>query len=540
MISKEPNRPGWQKRDWLWLVLIGLVLQGIWAFSMSHPSYMDAYYYTTNGRRLADGYGFTEEVIWQYLDNPTGFPTPSHSYWMPLPSLLAAAGYLFTDQFVGAQLPFWLLAGFLPLLTYIISLQFTDERWQVWAAGLFTAVGGYYSRFLNQPSTFAPFAWAGGLTLLFLGWAHVRHAGRYWFLAGLTAGLAHLTRADGVLLLGIGGLMWLFEVRDWRRNKMTTTSPRTLLLKLALLFAGYLLVMGGWFWHNWQVLGRPLPTSGTQTIFLITYDDIFAYGRAITWSDYLAWGWDNILRSKIQGVSMAAQTFIAVSGLIFLGPFIAWAWIKWGRQKEKWPMLRPLTWYALALFLAMSLVFTWPGQRGGLLHSSAALWTWMMTLAAGGVGLAVEWVARRLPHWQPEKSKPIFAGLFVLVALIISFATLRHTEEEEPLFFQQAGEMIPDTAVVMSGNAPAFYYFTGIKSLNVPNEPVEGMLAAASQFNATYLILDENRPKPLAPLYDGLQTSPEVEFLGEYYDRFKLYRLHLPQPLDAPDVTGNG
>ncbi|HIP73290.1 MAG TPA: hypothetical protein EYH05_18055 [Anaerolineae bacterium] len=541
-VAEQNRRFAWQKRDWIWLALTGLVLQGIWAFSMAHPSYMDAYYYTTNGRRLADGYGFTEEVIWQYLDNPESIPTPSHSYWMPLPSMLAAVGYTFTDRFVGAQLPFWLLAGLLPVLTYVISLQFTDERWQVWAACLFTAVGGYYSRFLNQPSTFAPFAWTGGLTLLFLAWAHIRHSGKWWLLAGVTTGLAHLTRADGVLLLGIGGLMWLFEIRDWRLEigdwkRQLISNPaagsgqvlQSPIFHLILLLAGYLLIMGGWFIHNWQVMGRPLPTSGTQTLFLTYYDDIFAYGRTITLSDYLAWGWQNILQSKIQGVSMAAQTFIAVSGLVFLGPFITWAWIKWGRQREKWGLLRPLTWYAPALFLAMSLVFTWPGQRGGLLHSSAALWTWMMTLAAGGIGIAVDWVAKRLKHWQPEKAKPIFAGLFILIALVISFATLRSSEEEEPLFFQQVGEMVPDTVVVMSGNAPAFYYFTGIKSISVPNEPVEGMLEAAAQFNATYLILDENRPRPLAPLYEGSEESPNVEYLGEYFDRFKLYKLHPPE-----------
>ncbi len=533
-IEEPDKQPAWQRRDWVWLALIGLALQAVWAFSMAHPSYMDAYYYTTNGRRLADGYGFTEEVIWQYLDNPQGFPVPSHTYWMPLPSLLAAAGYTFTDRFVGAQLPFWLLAGLLPLLTYVISRQFTEERWQVWAACLFTAVGGYYSRFFNQPSTFAPFAWAGGLTLLFLAWAHLRRSGKYWFLAGVTAGLAHLTRADGALLLGVGGLMWLFEIRDWRlalkrsHQSLLSHLPSPI-SHLLLLFAGYLLIMGGWFVRNWRVIGRPLPTSGTQTLFLTYYDDIFAYGRAITLADYLAWGWPNILQSKIQGVSMAVQTFIAVSGLIFLGPFIVWAWIKWGRQRDKWGLLRPLTWYALALFLTMSLLFTWPGQRGGLLHSSAALWTWMMTLAAGGIGMAVDWAAKRLKHWQPERAKPIFAGLFIFIALIISFATLRSSEEEEPLFFQQVGEMVPATAVVMSGNAPAFYYFTGLKSISVPNEPVAGMLEAAAQFDATYLILDENRPRPLAPLYEGREESPYVEFLGEYFDRFKLYKLSPPE-----------
>ena len=92
----------WKRREWLLLALIGLLYQAIWAALTVTPNYMDAYYYTTNGQQLAAGDGFTEQVIWQFLDNPTGLPTPSHSYWMPLTSLLAAAGYSLGDGFWAA------------------------------------------------------------------------------------------------------------------------------------------------------------------------------------------------------------------------------------------------------------------------------------------------------------------------------------------------------------------------------------------------------------------------------------------------------
>jgi hypothetical protein len=206
--------------DWLWLALIGLLVQGFWALQLDYPSYTDAYYYTTNGQRLAQGYGFTEQIIWLYLDDPAGLPTPSHTYWMPLTSLLAAAGYWLHDSFRGAQFFFWLLAGLLPLLAAAIVVQLGGQRWQFWLAGLLTAAGGFYAHFLSQPSTFAPFAWAGGGCLLALALADEDLTGfkqrvanlsglGWWFMAGVLAGLAHLTRADGLLLLGVGGLIWL-------------------------------------------------------------------------------------------------------------------------------------------------------------------------------------------------------------------------------------------------------------------------------------------------------------------------------------------
>jgi hypothetical protein len=530
MNSQQTNSLHWIKRDWIWIALIGLLMQGFWALQMPHPSYMDAYYYTTNGQRLADGYGFTEEVIWQYLDDPGDLPVPSHSYWMPMPSILAGLGYLVTDQFRGAQLPFWLLAGLLPVLTYLISLQFTTQRWQVWVACLFTAVGGYYSRFFNQPTTFAPFAWAGSVCLLMLVWGHTRQKGRWWLLAGVAAGAAHLTRADGILFLLIGLLMWLFEVRDWRlanTDRSPISNLQSPIPKLLLLLIGYLLIMSGWFIHNVQVTGRPLSTAGTQTIFLTHYNDLFAYGRSFGLSHFLAWGWPAILQSKLQGVNLAFQTFIAVSTLIFLFPFIFWAWLKWGRARETWPLLRPLTWYTVGLFTAMSLVFTWPGQRGGLLHSSAALWPWMMMLAAGGINFSVDFAAARLPHWQPEKAKKIFSAMFLTLALIISVGTIRTDEDVDPEIVKQIGAALPETAVVISGNAPAFYYYTGLPALSVPNEPVDIMLELAARYGAQYLVLDDFYPRPLEALYKE-ETAPGVELIARF-GAYKLFALHVPE-----------
>ncbi|MCA9922242.1 MAG: glycosyltransferase family 39 protein, partial [Anaerolineales bacterium] len=191
--------------DWPAVAVIGLLLQSFWALRMSQPTYMDAYYYTTNGQRLADGYGFTEEVIWQFLDAPEGFPTSSHTYWMPLTSMVASVGYQFGDQFRAAQLPFWLLAGLLPLLAYSISKVLQQPRWVSWVAAMLTASGGFYNNFYNQPSTFALFAWTGGLCLLALAQGS-RHGSSHWWwlLGGVMAGLGHLTRADGALLPVVG------------------------------------------------------------------------------------------------------------------------------------------------------------------------------------------------------------------------------------------------------------------------------------------------------------------------------------------------
>ena len=520
----------WRRTDWLWLALLGLLFQAVWAMQMPMPTYMDAYYYTSNGQRLVAGAGFTEQVIWQYLDDPVGLPTPSHSYWMPLTSILAAVGYSLGDGFWAAQLPFWLLAGLLPLLACWISLQFFTERWQVWTAVLLTMSGGFYTRFLNQPSTFVPFVWAGGLCLLFLALARQRPAPKWWFLAGLTAGLAHLTRADGALLLVVGGLTWLwdgFSPQSTRRalRKTSKISAPSALSAVNLLL-GYLLVMTPWFVRSWRVWQRPLPISGSQTIFLTTYDDLFAYGRSFDLNHFLGWGWGNILQSKLDGLLVAGSTFVVVCGVVFLTPLIVWGWLKWWRDEVKRPLLQPLTWYALALFASMSLIFTLPGGRGGLLHSSVALWPWLMVLATAGLGCAVDWLATKLPHWQPQTAKPRFAALFVVVAFVIS-ATLFYARADaglEAAIYAEVKGILPETAVVMAGNAPGFYYHTGLPSLSIPNEPIPVLQMAVNRYGVTHLLLDADHPLPLTDLY-AQQTVPPGFQLLYARDGYQLYQL---------------
>jgi len=484
--------------DWLWLALIGLLVQGFWALQMDYPSYTDAYYYTNNGLRLAQGHGFTEQVIWLYLDDPAGLPTPSHTYWMPLPSLLAAGGYLLHNSFRGMQFFFWLLAGLLPLLTVAIMRLLGGRRWQVWTAALLTAAGGFYAHFLSQPSTFVPFAWAGGGCLLALALANQDLTGfpnlsglKWWLLAGLLAGLAHLTRADGLLLLGVAGLIWL---KNWRSGT-----------GMAALLAGYGLVMGGWLLRNWLLLGTPLPTSGTQTIFLTSYADIFAYGRSFDLSHLLAWGWPNILQSRLNGLSVALQTFVAVSGYVMLTPFIVWGWLHLGRTRRR--QMAAMSWYALLLLLAMTLFFTLPGRNGGLFHSSTALWPWFMALSVVGLDQAVNWLAQRRTNWRPQEARRVYAAILVFLAFGLSLMVGLTREPvvvaNEAQVYGEIGELLPETAVVFAGDAPAFHYHTGLPALSAPNEPPAVLLVMAQRYGATHLLLDQSPPPALRGLYDG-------------------------------------
>jgi hypothetical protein len=526
---------GW---DWPVIAAAGLLLQGYWLWRLRAPSYMDAFYYATNGQRLAEGFGFTELVVWQFFDDLPGLPVPSHTYWQPLPSVLAAAGRSLLPTFTGSQLLFWLLAGLLPLLAYSITRIMRGARWQAWTAALFTATGGYYSAYFSQPSTFAPFAWLGGGCMLLLGlassdvWSNdERDAGRYrrlfmWALAGLMAGYAHLTRADGVLLLLVGVIIWAHGFRS-----PSSGHRRVDFRDLGWFFTGYVAVMGVWFLRNWAVFGRPVSSAGLQSLFLTGYDDLFAYGRVHTLQSYLEWGWDNIVLSKLDALQLGLQTYLGVVCLIFLAPFVVVGWWSFWRRPVEKQLLKPVTCYAFVLVLVMPLLFTFPSTRGSLFHSSVALWPWSMSLAAAGLGSTVDWVAGRLPHWEPEKAKPRFAALFFVVGLVISLAVAR-TEPlagENPAIWRQMLDQLPESAVVMVGNAPAFHYYTGLPAVSVPNEPLETLLQAAAQYGVSHLVLNENRPAPLAGLYEQASQDPRLPLLA-IVDGVQLYEVLTDEP----------
>jgi hypothetical protein len=72
-----------------------------------------------------------------------------------------------------------------------------------------------------------------------------------------------------------------------------------------------------------------------------------------------------------------------------------------------------------------------------------------------------------------------------------------------------------DQVVVMVGNPPAFYYHTGLSAIVIPNEGIDGILQSARRYGASYLVLDQNRPEPLAPFYRQEQAHPALDLIWD-------------------------
>ena len=525
------------RRDWLAVLALALIVRWLAALPQMQPNYMDAAYYTVGGQRLAQGYGFTDPYVWHYLDQPATLPQPSHLYWMPLPSLLVAASQLiFGVNYRAAQVPFVLLSAALPLIAYAMAWQLSANRRHAWLAALLTIFSAFYLPYWGVPESFTPFAVCGALAL-WLGSGQggdketSRHASLRALAAGVCVGLAHLSRADGFLLL----IPMLLGTLNFARHSSLVT--RHTLRRTVLIALGYLLIMSPWFVRNLSVIGAPLSSAGTQAAWLCSYDELFSYGVRFDPSHWLSCGLDQVVLAKVNGVLSGLVHLIAETGLIFMAmPIALGLW-----QTRRQPLIRQALIYLGLLFSVMTLVFTFAGDRGGLFHSMGALLPVVYAAAPIGLDALIGWIAARRSTWQVRPARMVFTLAAIGLALGLSWVVYRGrvigTNVNDPVWNRAdevslaIGRALADRGVadpiVMVNNPPLFTYLTGVRSIVIPNGDEAMLLAAARQFGVDWVVLDANRPAGLADIYAEPESAGKLQLEAEW-DGSRLLKIMPP------------
>ena len=526
------------KRDLLTMVVLSLIVRLVVAGFVTRPGYMDPSYYTATAVSLAQGEGLNEPFIWNYLDDPAEVSHPGFLYWMPLPSFVAMPfAALFPGSFFALQVPFAFLSALLPLVAYGIARRVTEKRWLAWSAGLMALFSGYFFSYWTLPETFAPYALFGSLALWLAGsWGQESEGKAPGWLVGLAVGLlvglAHLTRADGILLLPVVVVVPLFLPGSRNANhvlRVTHYVPRFMFYHCLPIVLGYLLVMAPWIARNLVAAGSPLSPGGTKTLWLTNYDDLFCYGCDLTLQSYLAWGWDNILSSKLSALGVNAQRFLAENCLVFAFPF---AGIGFYRLRRRIPFANALVYLAI-IYMAHSVAFAYPGARGGFFHASSAVLPFLFVAAIEGLEAAVRWVGKRR-RWNVRQATTVFAvaavvsaaGLSIYVAgqLLPRWQRVDRVYEEIGQWMERQG--VDDDAVVMVNNPPAFWYYTHHPSVVVPSGDVDALLAVADRYDVDYVVLDLNRPVGVGDV--SHIRLREVEAWGEPTPWVVVYRVVEP------------
>ena len=487
-------------RNYALLFVLGLLMAFGIAQLQSSPGYMDADYYYAGGLQLATGQGFTEPFLWNYLDNPDGLPHPSHAYWMPMASVLAALGMWLTRsiEFASAQLPFLLISALLPPLTASLSFSLTSRRDLAMTAGFFALFSGYYAPFLTTTDTFGIYMLLGVLFLLAMRIPNL------WLKAlafGALSALMHLSRADGLMWLGIGGLYLLYSARKASRSLFST------FYSLLVILFGYFIVVSPWLLRNLSAFGSPLAPGGSQMLWLTRYSQIFAYPAGeLTFQTWLSSGWSAILSARFDALALNLGTTLGVQGGVILLPLIVLG--AWKLRQDERVQLGIFAWGLT--FLVMTVVFPFAGSRGSYFHSGAALQTLWWALAPLGLEQTIGWVARRR-RWHQKQAQRVFQVGLVGIALLLTGAILMGrvigSDPREQAWGLSANRYVAvekfldsrDVAaqeIVIVSNPPGYFVATGRSAIIVPDGGVETVLAVAERYQAHYLILDEQSTTP--------------------------------------------
>lgn len=499
------------RRSYFILFLLALVIQVAVSRLQSIPGYLDADYYYMGGVQLAKGEGFNETFLWNYLDDPSGVPHPSHGYWFPLASIVAAVGMWLTGtiNYESGRLLFILIAALVPPLSAALSYRFFQNNVFAWVSGLLALFPVFHLPFLPVTDNYGIYMLAGGMFF------YLADRSRPWFWMGLLAGFLSLARSDGLLWLALTFLYILWRFRDEKLSFLKFVQY------CSVAFSGFILVMGPWYVRNLDVFGSIMSPAGSRAFWLTTYDETFIYPASkLTFDSWLASGWAAILKVRWWSFTTNLQSAIAAQGHLILFPFIITGMVK--MKKDRRVQLGVVAW--AILFLVMTLVFPFAGARGSFFHSAAALQPLFWALAPFGLESAVAW-ARSKGRFTEHAYVVFRIALIQIVVLLSGWVVWvrviqdgwQEGELDYPVveqFLRAHGAQSDDSVMVLS--SAGYTMMTDRSAYSQPYGDLDTLLEVAERYGIDYYVFQpEGRVKSLKSLYDNPASDPRFEYLGE-------------------------
>ncbi|HSA99767.1 MAG TPA: hypothetical protein VLE49_03885 [Anaerolineales bacterium] len=520
-------------RHYAILFVIGLVVPCAVSRFQSLPGYMDADYYFAGGLQLANGHGFTEPYLWNYLDDPAGLPHPSHTYWMPLASIVSALGMWITGQatYAAGRLPFILLSACVPLLTAALAFRVSRQTRLAVVSGLLSIFSLYYAPFLPVPDNYALFMLLGAAFLL------LASLEQKWIpiVLGALAGLLTLARSDGLLWLGLAGLtvMWKATyktegVKNTFREWFALIVPAGLLVIL-----GYLLTMGFWHVRNLDLFGSLLAPGGGRLLWLQNYNQTFIYPpESLTRASFLQAGWDLALQNRVRAFSSNLSNAFGAQGGIFLFPFILIG--LWRLRHELRTKIAVTGW--LILLAIMTVIFPFAGSRGSFFHAGAAFQPYWWVAAPVGLEAVLEW-ARSRGQFKDRNAPYFLQGVLVLLSIfmtayLVNLRVISSGWAQDDFIYPAVEEKFLDNGikpgdVVIVRNPPGYFIASGRSAISLPFGDETIIQAVAEKYGARYLVLEKDGTfDAIQDLYDDPQGNPAFVYIGEVNEA-KLYRVEL-------------
>ncbi|MEI6047074.1 MAG: hypothetical protein WCS37_22255, partial [Chloroflexota bacterium] len=348
---------------------------------------------------------------------------------------------------------------------------------------------------------------------------------------------------DGVFLLGVVLLSFLVNRFLLRRESGLDW------LALGLMALTFGLTLLPWLSRNLTDTGQLFPGGGLKTLFLREYDDFFSYTKPLDLPYYLnqtdlspTWGIGPLLGSKLDAL-FQNLLLVGRGTLFFMAPLFLLGFFSRNFQSDTSasnikPLFLglqaeflPFTIYLVTLYLAMSLVFTFPSTRGSVFHSSGGLLPFLYLVILAGLDRFIAWLGTISRPKAGLARRRTYSLMILAAALIMSVSFtfgLANGWNRDYSELKLVGAWLSENgvadALVMAPDVPAYYYVNHRPAIVITNEPLPVNLELARRYGARYFILQPNHaPASLAELF-AKKTAPGFRLVAELGE-VQLYRL---------------
>jgi hypothetical protein len=488
----------------LYALALGVRVALLWHFP--DPAYPDSFYYVDVARALHNGQGFNVDFIWIFPEVGGGIPVhpvlpiASNAHWMPLASLVQLPFLaVFGDVAWASALPFALIGATAAPLTWAIARDAGARASVALGAGFLVAVPVLSLVYMVQPDNFSLYQPLVAASL-WMGARGLRGSGRSFAVAGLLAGVATLSRNDGLLVLAALGLAFLWD--RWRTWRAAGERRPMIGLGAAIACVGlFMLVMAPWWLRQLAVFGSLSPSTGSGKVLFIR--DIGEWNSITTPANLqylLGMGIGPLLVTRIGGLVAALMIYTTLIGGFVLAPFMVIG--GWARRRSL--DFGPFFLYAALLFGFSALVSAVHVPGGTFIHSAVALAPHSYILALEGIAVAVGWIAVRRPAWQPATAVRVFTGAmlgFAVLAAVAGSLFVHASWAARRDRFITVGRSLeavasPVTDRVMSIDAGVIRYWTGHGGVVLVNDPLATIEQVARAYDIRWLVLDRSDSVP--------------------------------------------
>jgi hypothetical protein len=459
---------------WLSLALLAFRMLSA-AFLVIQPGFTDAYYYIDVARRLAHGQGLTADFVWNFIEAPQfePLPVPSHRFWMPLATVVQAAGIATLEPLLGtfrsAQAAIIAVAAFIPAATYAAARTLrATPRAALAGAALAGIGGGAFAPAWVTLDSFAIAALAG--TSFFIAFARAADGDvRAGALAGALVGLLFLARAEGALF-GVALLMLAAQPVSRRAG----VAGAVIALAVGL----------GWLARG-QFLGGS-PDLLARSALLARYEDFFAIHPTGV-ADLAA-----IVMTRVG--ALWSDLMVALFGLL---AFLAFPLYLGLRAAWRLPAVRAFAGLALFIYLAEGVIWPLHATRGSYFHSLAAFYPFAMAVVARG---GEAWLTQRD---AAMRRLAVTGTLFAAAALALFGLATWDTAFNAPYRARLAALDAIPAGPFLAVDAAAWRWIADRPVLVTPADGPDLAFCLASWYGAGSVVLEAAHFSAYTPLYDG-------------------------------------